>query len=52
MSAQTTGWRRVWLVEHEEWLWDGRGLVRQALERRRRLVQRAEFAGVQVSLYQ
>ncbi|HEX2170966.1 MAG TPA: glycosyltransferase family 39 protein [Dehalococcoidia bacterium] len=50
--AQTTaGYRRLWLVEHEEWLWDNRRLVRGWLDRHGRLDRVAEFSGVRVSLF-
>lgn len=51
LTAATAGSPRVWFVEHEEWLWDGRRLVYTWLERNGRLVQQVEFPGVRVSLY-
>jgi uncharacterized membrane protein len=43
--------RRVWLVETEAALWDARGLVRAWFDTAKPLIERQDFFGVQVGLY-
>ena len=51
LAGATSGVRRLWLVEHEEWMWDASGRTRAWLERRGRLVASRPFAGMKVSAY-
>ncbi|MCX6024527.1 MAG: glycosyltransferase family 39 protein [Chloroflexi bacterium] len=42
---------RVWLIEHEEWLWDASGLTARRLSNRGHIVEAALFPGVRVTAF-
>lgn len=52
LEELTRGYQRVWLVYSHNWYTDPEGLIPAALERLGRLVDRREFIGLRVDLYE
>ncbi|MBI4498867.1 MAG: glycosyltransferase family 39 protein [Chloroflexi bacterium] len=51
LQERSAPYRRVWLVLFEDWLWDGRRITRNWLERRGTQVEAAGFPGITVLAY-